>query len=248
MGTGMSVRGFGYKPDPHDSRDHWLPGSMRAALLPVAAETWNPVCAPKDQGATSSCVGQAVAQGLRLAWLHLGQACPELSALEVYDVARSLEGEPGIDNGTYIRLAIGAVQKGGVCDEAAWPFSAAKINTPLPLRVVRAGWSRRGLRHYYRIANGDTQGIRAALAAGLPVVGGWAVTQSFEDWNPTKGPISKLSGAILGGHAMCIHGYNRDVFHGVNSWGPDWGRGGHWDATAQFISHASDLWALDVRA
>jgi papain like protease len=239
------VRAYGYRPDRHDPRDFSL--GRASGPAPVAASVWRPECLIKDQLQSSSCVGQAVSQALRLAYLYHGTECPELSALDVYEEARRLAGETA-DDGTEIRLAIKAVQKIGVCAESFWPMSMARVNLPLTPNAIRAGFDRRGVRRYYRIAAGDTAGVRRAIASGCPVVGGWSVTRGFEEWSATDAPIEAQRPPYLGGHAMAVVGYDHGVFMLANSWGPKWGAAGQCAVTEGFAARATDVWALDVRS
>jgi hypothetical protein len=68
--------------------------------------------------------------------------------------------------------------------------------------------------------------VKAMLAEGLPVIGGFEVYENFYNY---KGGIYKsVSGRPTGGHAMCIVGYDDDIgaLRIVNSWGEAWGDGG----------------------
>ena len=97
------------------------------------------------------------------------------------------------------------------------------------------------IKGYNRLSQGasnystDIQGIKQHLAQGAPVVIGMMVGQSFQNgmigkkvWNPTS---SDYRGLNLGGHAMCVIGYD-DQYQGgafriMNSWGPRWGDNGY---------------------
>jgi len=96
------------------------------------------------------------------------------------------------------------------------------------------------IKGYNRLTRGannyatDMNGIKQHLAQGAPVVIGMMVGQSFqhnmmnrEIWNPTR---ADYSGNNLGGHAMCIVGYDDNyaggAFRIMNSWGPRWGDNG----------------------
>ncbi len=72
----------------------------------------------------------------------------------------------------------------------------------------------------------DINTVKTVLAEGSPVVGGFLVHDSFYDYQ--GGIYSHPRGAELGGHAMCVVGYDDDkrAFLIVNSWGEDWGEDG----------------------
>lgn len=69
----------------------------------------------------------------------------------------------------------------------------------------------------------DINKVKTALASGYPVVAGINIYSNFYDY--AGGIYSRASGSALGGHAMCIVGYDdsRGVLKIVNSWGEGWG-------------------------
>lgn len=241
----MTTRGLGYLPDPKDEKDRLFSAHPKSAIsLPSSVSLWDPRCEIKDQGSTNSCVGQAFSQGLRLAYLHEGADCPELSAEFLYFLARKEHGGENEDVGTYLRSCAQALKKFGAADEATWPFEEQRVNRQPSMRALHSGYDRKGLKGYYRIEEGDLDGIRKALASGCPVVAGWQVSEEFLDWQ--GGPIPEQTGNIVGGHALCLDGYRGDDFDGVNSWDRYWGDGGRFTATSRFVRQATDIWALDV--
>jgi C1A family cysteine protease len=241
------VRGLGYKRDVTDDRDHLFSAHpLSSDPIPPSASVDVATVAPKDQLSTSSCVGNSWAQALRLAYIKQGVECPELSALFVYRIARNLDGTEG-DEGSQLRSGARAIQKLGCSPEASWPFSESKINDQLSFSAEHDGFDRDGKRRYYRIAAGDTDGVKRALAAGLPVVGGWDVSNEFCSSDGKQVFDVQDQNDIAGGHAIAIVGYVGDVFTLFNSWGPDWGfHNGRFHVTKGFIAAGTDLWALDI--
>ena len=80
----------------------------------------------------------------------------------------------------------------------------------------------------------DLNAMRQNLAQGAPVVIGMMVGNSFMEgmmgkkvWHPTNQDYSMQG---LGGHAMCVIGYDDylegGAFQIMNSWGPEWGENG----------------------
>ncbi len=242
------TRAFGYLRDPEDSRDHPFSlklGSFAASPPPPSAILERADVRPKDQGTTSSCTGQAVSQAVRLAFLNRGVPCPELSALDVYYRGRAEYGGQGSDDGSYLRSVIGATKQGGIADERAWPFSEYDVNRNPNMLARQSAFDRKGTRGYYRIDGGDIDGVRRAIAAGYPVVGGWQVGQAFLDWNGQ----GVISGQVMpiGGHAMPIVSYAADgTFRLLNSWGLSYGRSGYAVVDEMFVSAVDDCWAIEV--
>lgn len=240
-------RTWGYKKDPSDVRDSMLSVRLGAPLkLPVSASVRDRRVSPKDQSSTSSCTGQSTSQAVRLAYLKAGIECPDLSALFPYYLGRSIEGYESTDGGAYIRDVIKAIVKWGEANESAWPFKVSAVNKHPNVKAYRSAYDRRGAKNYHRVAAGDANGIRQALAAGYPVVAGWQVSQSFEDYDGT-GVIPAQEAPFLGGHAICLVGYFADgTFDLLNSWGDSWGRGGYATVSEAFVRQATDVWALEV--
>jgi C1A family cysteine protease len=189
-------------------------------------------------------VGQAVAQALRLSYLARNVACPELSARSVYRLARNIDGTE-TDGGTYLRSGCYAVQRLGCATEEACPFSEAGISDQLPFRALHSSFDRGGTRRYYRIAAGNTDAVRRAIAAGFPVVGGWSVDAAFVQSDGIA-LTDAIRGAIVGGHAMTIVGYDSKAFTVLGSWGDDYGVRGRIRATDGFVAQGTDLWAIDT--
>lgn len=256
------MRGLGYLPDAPDPRDHVF--ALHAAAsdpVPAFASVDQPHIAAKSQGTTSSCVGNAEAAGLRLAYLARGIDCPELSALAVYRGARNIDGSSD-DRGTYLRSGMRAIMDLGCPPERAFPFSELAVNDQLPFSALSAGYDRHGLRSYHRIETGDLDSIARALAAGLPVCAGFQVSEAFCSSNGRQ-IVGKQTAPIAGGHALCIVAVgSRDklivefgdaipptteprLWRVLNSWG-QFGYRGRFYASDAFIASATDIWAMDI--
>lgn len=239
-------RGLGCRPDPADARDRPL-GALLGALAvsppPASASVRSALVAPKDQGWTSSCTGQAWVQAIRTTLLHRGAECPDLSALFSYWLGRAEWGGERRDEGSHLRTAAKAMVRFGCATESAWPMVSARVNKQPPFGAFRSGHDLRGLRGYYRVAAGDVDGVRRAIAAGYAVVGGWRIDQAFVD---ATGPavLDVPTGSIVGGHAWVLENYAADSTFGIlNSWGPTWKMNGRARMTAAFVARGSDIWA-----
>lgn len=240
---------MGYRPDQRDDRDHML--RLQAPGLPPRAPQKASVLtaryAIKDQGGTASCVGQALANAVRLGYLVGNESqCPDLSALFAYFNGRKESGDDVVvDSGTYLRESVKAIQKFGLAPELAWPFSAWNVNKQPSWNSYRTAHDYRGLRAYYRISSGDVDGVRAAIASKRPVVAGWMVSRSFVE-HTGNGVIGPQLEPFLGGHALLIGAYDGPHFTIVNSWGEAWGKRGLATVDEGFVRQARDIWAIDV--
>lgn len=243
------MKGLGYKQDLPDEGDELFKLSVRLGSLatsppPSSASVYRDVVRPKNQGGTSSCTGQAVAQATRLAYLHRGLACPELSALYPYFMGRAQYGGERIDDGSYLRTVIKGVVQVGIPEERFWPMVEQDVNVQPAPRAYRNAFARRGVRSYHRV-DGGVDGVRRAIASGFPVVGGWMVDERFMNWSGDGVITGQFS--PIGGHAMPIVSYAVDgTFQLLNSWGSGWGRDGVAIVDEMFVDAGMDLWAIDL--
>ncbi len=257
------MRGLGYRKDVRDPRDRLFAAHRAAAgAVPERSDVdlWN--VAAKDQGMTSSCVGNAGSAGLRRAFAAVGQDPGELAARFAYRGALNVDGS-NVDEGTYLASVAKFMQGCGCASEEAMPFSESQITDPIPFSALRDAFDRRRLGSYHRIADGDVDAVCRALAAGLPVIAGWDVAEAFVSGDG-RTVVDVQRAPIAGGHALCIVGHDSSanyeervpafspsrsysrLFRVLNSWGPGFGYAGRFFATPEFVASASDLWALDV--
>lgn len=261
------THGLGYRKDRPDPRDKvFALHAASDAPVPSFASVDVDTVRAKNQGRTSSCCGQGISQGIRLANLATKVDCPELAALFAYRVALNLDGA-NVDEGTEVRQVLKAVTNLGLCSESSMPFSESAVLNQPTFAAESDAFDRRGLRGYYRIASGDVDGMAKALAAGFPVVAGWDVTETFCSTDGHS-VIGAQTGAMAGGHCMCIVGVgsSADWSHRypafqppksyarlgriVQSWGDNdrvYGYSGRIFADEDFLSQATDVWALDCR-
>jgi hypothetical protein len=215
--TGRSRRRFGWLPDLLDARDRRFAELDLPERVPLEATLLTKPVAIADQNGTGSCVGQAVAQGVRMAYrVGNSEPCPTLSALFVYFNARKLGGEKLVDDGTTLRNGIKAVQKFGICPETEWPFAKAAVNRMPDWAAFRYAHDRRGVRGYYRIDDGDLLAVKRAIANRRPVVAGWQVSPSFVAHRGAT-VVGGQQTPFVGGHAMVVAGYTVSSWRIVNS-------------------------------
>jgi hypothetical protein len=267
------TRKLGCVPDVPDDRDFLFAAHPVAASPIVDFATIDQVnIAPKNQLGTSSCCGNGTAQGARLASIKAGHDCPDLSARFLYRAALNIDGT-NVDEGTQVRSAVKALMQLGACPESDMPMSEAHILDQPSFHAERDAFDRRGVRGYHRIASGDIDGVKRALAAGFGGVGGWRVTQAFCSTDG-KHVIDAQIAPFAGGHCMTVVAYGSSeklaklypgfhpdkhydcLFVILGSWGgdvpasgepPTWyGFNGRIIVTPAFIAQVTDMWALDT--
>lgn len=252
-------KGLGYKADEEDPRDFTtraLFGARRTVPLEV---TKLADCVPfiADQGATGSCVGQAIGGAIDTRLRMMGKNdAPLVSRQAIYTISRSLDRLsaefPLTDDGTRPRIAMKGLKQMGVPSESRYPFNPEKINEELPWDVLQES-SAHTLAAWWRIPSlgkERTEDMCQALASGYPVVFGVNVDEAFQA-HVGKKPIEGFDKAtIVGGHMMFVVGYQtinaERVFRCVNSWGTGWGDNGFFWAKESMFLKASDLYVIQV--
>lgn len=244
--TAFGVHGLGCRPDRIDSRDRAfaeLPlGVTRAPASHDLSEFLGEVL---DQGATNACVGFSWAQALRIQMAVDGWRRPFLpSPHAIYYWSRAFTGLETTDGGSFLRDGARALERFGFPTESSWPSEVRTVNRAPGIAAFRSAADTRRLAGYYRIARGDTDAMRLAIAAGKPVVFGLKLRQSFLDGNEET--IDRDSGRELGGHAVVGIGYDRGRVRLVSSWGRLWRDGGLAWITDRRAAEAQDVWVCDL--
>lgn len=120
------------------------------------------------------------------------------------------------DNGMTFKEALGYVKNIGVKTDVG----LVKIN------------------HYAMI--GSEIALKQALIANGPCIGGlMCYNNGDEFWNK-----SLRGDTPLGGHAICIVGYNKEGLIIRNSWGTYWGKGGYYIMKYEDFEKFFELWTI----
>jgi hypothetical protein len=161
--------------------------------------------------------------------------------------------------GSYIQRAMETMQKNGGLPLSQYPYNDQDCERePNSSNVQQA---RANVIHgFTRITNGDNadeisiRGIKEHLNKNAPVAIGMMVGQSFmqnmkgnELWKPQGMDQSQMG---MGGHAMCVVGYDDKKFGGafqiMNSWGTDWGDNGvGWVRYGDFKNYVREAYGID---
>ncbi|GIP59349.1 C1 family peptidase [Paenibacillus sp. FSL W8-0186] len=216
------VRGLGLIPSPIDKRDILMSSILPEFSIPrqFVVENITPV---RDQGPDGTCVGFACAVGMKESQEQKEHnKYIELSPRYLYQKCKEIDGIPEA-NGTYIRVAMEILYHIGVCEEIFWPYHPTQIGRPMPGADENA--KNYKVKSYCNMGKSlDT--MKRSLVVNGPFVIGVTV---YDNWrNPEVGKTGKIplpSGNILGGHALCVVGYDDDtqMFKFKNSWGDKWG-------------------------
>lgn len=181
-----------------------------------------------------------------------------LSRLFQYYATRTLEGSVNFDAGASLRNSIKAAVNYGCLDETLWPYDTQKfaVKPPQPLWTQAAS---RKVTSYHGINDGDVASMKAALNLGFLVPFGFLVYDYFMSADMgAKGLLGrpKPGEKVLGGHAVCLVGYDdtkvmpdgsKGAFLVRNSWGPTWGVGGYFWMAYNYVADptlAWDFWVI----
>jgi C1A family cysteine protease len=232
--------------DRVDNRDYLFTPPTLALQSSVDLRPW---CTPvENQGNIGSCTGQAITSAIEIILKKKGKAL-ELSRLFVYYQERLLEGTTRIDAGAYLRDGIKACYTWGTPQERLWAYNTRLFATK-PSQPAYTEALTRKITRYERCTNFES--VKAALASGSPVVVGFVVYQSFLSTVVSRTgrmPYPSTREQALGGHAVCLVGYNdaTKTFIAKNSWGSGWGDRGYFYMPYQVIQNqqmSSDFWVL----
>ncbi len=226
----MTSRAYGWLPPPEGHRGTRARASLdELDQLPAHVElAFRPPVT--DQGPLGSCTGHAVACALtaRMAFQSLGSWTT--SALDLYLGGRQRAGTVDRDAGAKLADVLAHAELDGFAPDAHWPYveNLSAFRGPPPPALVAARTHTRLITHEPLDWHLDT--IRWELACGYPVVIGVRVYPGFEGVG-ADAVIPMPDGAQVGGHAVCVVGYNdtRGALLIQNSWGTSWGaRGRAW--------------------
>lgn len=255
--------GLGLIKDPKDSRDYKissLKGTNKPNIssLPNKVDYSNEMSSIKDQDGTPMCVGFAVAAVRE--WQQQQEYITErkeksnyireedeydFSDAWIYWNCKKIDNFPNSD-GTSIRAAMKVLNKIGVPQEKAWPFSEDMNNPgePESWSKMTARWNI--IKSYHRITNLNQ--LLDYLANHGPVVTGVLVFKTFY-YPDNKGHVNMPNSGEepLGGHGICLTGYDKDqkkIFF-KNSWSTKWGDQGFGSIPFKYWKKYSlDSWAL----
>ncbi len=198
-------------------------------------------CSPvENQGKVGSCVANAVVGAMEYQQIIKGHENRDLSRLFVYYNARRIGGNLG-KSGTHNRYAMAAVLGWGVCPASMWPYQKAMVDVR-PTKDCYENAAGLVGTQFAQVPHGA--GVREALASGFPVVFGMGVANKMfkvttartgEMHPPADGNWEKKTG----GHSMLMVGYDDDKNAWLvrNSWGEQWGKGGHFWLDDAVLNH-----------
>lgn len=225
----MSRQNYGWKPSLPDQRDQVADAEASVKVL-AEVDPRKAMPDPYDQSTIGSCTANAVARACQYHFsldnLVNNDWVP--SRLDIYYGERMEEGSPANqDTGAFGRDGFKWAYKTGVFDETHWPYDVSKFAIRPPQGLTRTKISA------YKAVPRRLNSFKAVLSNRQTIAFGFTVYESFESDEVARTgivPVPKPTERVRGGHEVLAIGYlqsHPDHVLCANSWGVDWGMGGH---------------------
>ena len=233
---------FGCIRDKFDERDYLMRPYLPVIKLPKNVDYTKEMSPVRDQEAGGTCVGFAVAVGMKEYQEFLDyEKLVELSPRFVYNESKKIDGVPGLE-GTTIRASMQVLKNIGVCQEKFWPYKPHQNDKPKEGAFSNA--KKFCIITYARILNLNE--LRMSLATKGPVVLGIQVFKGMLKTKTGIVPMPKKGERSLGGHAIADCGYDdeKELVKFKNSWSEKWGDKGYGYLPYEFVDrYIMDAWS-----
>jgi C1A family cysteine protease len=244
---------YSWIPDVPDHRDKpfkiGFKKKLFSPMLPNKVDLRPEMPPIYDQGSLGSCTANAVAACSEYLWRKAGKSYGTPSRLFIYFNERRIENTINEDSGAQLRDGMKALATWGTCSETEWPYDTQKFSTKPSKSCYTSAQKHKDI--LYRYVNQNLLDMRTVLAQGIPFTIGVAIYESFESDQTTNTGIISMPGdeRSLGGHAMCVVGYDNSTqsFIVRNSWGPQWGEAGYCMIPYAYLTNpdlSCDFWAV----
>jgi len=239
---------FNIKPSVLDERDYiYQSDSTEVLKESVDLREWDTII--ESQDSLGSCAANAITNAYELC---VNRMYPEyfihLSRLFVYYNTRAEYGIIEKDDGMFLRDGMKSLSKFGICSEELWPYDIEKF-TEQPTIECYNDAKKRKIIKYQKLES--IYYITQVLNNNKPVVFGMEIYDSFMNLNERISTVNFPSRKekSLGGHAMCMVGYNLEkrLFLAKNSFGTNWGDNGYcWIPFDYIRQEGYDIWTFDI--
>lgn len=253
QGAGGVVTGaFPSWPDPRNYKYGILSTiGAQAEQIPPKVSYRNNMPPVFDQGKYGTCIACAIARGMQEYHEMVQGDLPAegLSPLFLYALCKKRDGIPD-QEGSYPIVALKIMQEIGTCPESILKYSNIENGLPSAekLESVKLYAMKYKIQTYAQICGfenknreGTVEQIKRAIYKEGAVLAAVLVCANF--LNPPGNVIPLPGGRMLGGHAVCLTGYDdeRDAFELRNSWGTNWADGGYAWLPYDFVNHRTDM-------
>jgi len=256
----FSPSGYHFNPDTFDKApvyeelDETNPGNA----LPEAVSLLKFAPSRLNQGQQGSCVAWSSAYA---AQTILTAAATGTDPNEISFSPSYLYNQIRLDDcqGSYIQRAMETMKRNGGVPLSEYPYDDQDCSRMPGSSDIQVG-KQNVIHGFTRLTSGDDinrisiRAVKEHLSKDAPVVIGMMVGQSFMQpmkgqdlWQPQGMDASQMG---MGGHAMCVIGYDDSKYGGafqiMNSWGQDWGNNGiGWVRYADFRQYVREAYGID---
>ena len=244
-----TTKKYGWKPELPDQRDIWVSFPRDKFQIKENIDLRNFLPEIYDQGNLGSCVSNALVAAFQFD--QKKQKLPEFlpSRQFIYYNQRVIEGNINQDSGSSIRDGIKVLNRLGVCPEEDYPYNTEFFTERPNEKAYEDAQKNKAIQ--YKKIRPMINDVMLSLSAGIPVVFGFTVYESFESPDVERTgimPMPRKDEKILGGHCVLAVGYdsNRKFLLVRNSWGNTWGQKGYFWMPFSFINsrHCADFWIM----
>lgn len=238
-------------PDPRDKVLSWpeLASSRLPPLVDLRSKNPFPLY---DQGDLGSCTASAICGAFQFSGYQQDPTFEfQPSRLFVYYNARVMEGTVQKDAGCDMRNCLKSLHKKGTCDEREWPHIMEKFADKAPDNCYLDAVAHK-VAAYARV-NDSLADFKECLNRGFPFAFGMVCFSSFLTREVMMTGEMKMPSlpfdSYMGKHSGLAVGYDdsKKSFIIRNSWGGDWGQGGHFYMPYDFMTNwlfTFDHWAI----
>ena len=213
--------------------------------VPVSFDFTKAMSPVRDQKSEGTCVAFASVVGVKeFQDKKEYHKLIRLSPRFLYSLCKKFDGIP-FEDGTYPRIAMKVLLNYGVCHESFWPYLPNKKS--LPHKGADQDAKKFRINAYARLKS-QLEMKRSLLING-PFLAGIEVFKSWFTKRVEKSgliPIPKRNEELIGGHAICIVGYDNKlgIYKFKNSWGVKWADQGYGYLPYEYMEkYCSDAWS-----
>ena len=227
-------------PSPYDSRDYTV-STVSLAEAELPEEYLVEGMKVLDQGSIGSCVAHACATAMGYGEIKSGIAAHDFSRGFIYGNRRESDWQ---GEGMYVRQALKQLNHNGDCEYKEFPYNEEypkvkeRIESNKDYLLEKA--KPFSIVNYFR-CNSESEVKRTLLNQGAVVLS-IPVYDSFD----TNCPLPQEEDEYIGGHAMCIIGWDKNGWIIQNSWSKSWGDKGK--LYLPYDYPITEIWGLTINS